>query len=204
MKKYLVLPFPLLYYKGIAFCPFSCKVNKMICSKCKKDKDENLFHKDRSKKNGRKSACKSCRAKKHVRKKIANDHKDLDISINKSMYRSIKNNKSGYLWEVAVGYTLLDLKERIEQQFDDVMNWDNYGSYWVLDKIIPTSFYRYGSASNAEFRKAWSLKNIRPYPKHLHNKKRGKIILEILSHYNLYDILPAGIIGDSLWQQKSF
>ena len=30
-------------------------------------------------------------------------------------------------------------KQYIENQFDDKMFWDNYGSYWVIDHIIPVS-----------------------------------------------------------------
>jgi len=29
------------------------------------------------------------------------------------------------------------LKEHIENQFDENMNWDNYGTYWEIDHIVP-------------------------------------------------------------------
>ena len=74
------------------------------------------------------------------------------------------------------------------------MNWGNYGVEWIIGKVIPTSAYRYGNVKGNEFKKAWSLKNFIPISKSEHSKQNGKIIIELISTYNLFDILPSGMI----------
>ena len=74
------------------------------------------------------------------------------------------------------------------------MNWENYGSYWVVDKIIPTSFYRYSDRINNEFQKAWSIKNLRPLTRVDHNRRGKHIDMDLVELYSLYDILPIGKI----------
>lgn len=179
-----------------------CKDNAMKkCSICKQEKNYSEFHKDKHQKDGYKNQCRECRK---VKKVSVKNHQNLDKCISRSMYRSIKRNKSGFIWERIIGFNLSELKDHLEKQFDDIMNWDNYGSYWVIDKIIPTSMYKYSDKINNEFKKAWSLKNLRPYPRKLHNKKRGRLIFGVMNYYKVYDILPIGLLGDTLWQKRSF
>jgi len=130
-------------------------------------------------------------------------HTGLDKSISRSIYRSLKRRRSGYIWERTIGITYEEITKHLESQFDDIMTWENYGSYWVVDKIIPTAYYRYRDRINNEFKKAWSLKNLRPYPRHLHLKRKEKIIWELIDFYKLYDILPIGLLGDNLWTEKN-
>ncbi len=174
------------------------------CIVCNKEKEEIYFHKDKYKKDGLRNQCKECRSHKKIRKIIVKEnHKNLDKCISRSIYRAIKRNKSGFIWERVTGITLEELINHIEKQFDDIMNWDNYGSNWVIDKIIPTSLYRYSDIANNEFKKAWSLKNLRPYSRVLHNRRKEKIIWEMVHYYKLYDILPVGLLGDTLWIEKN-
>jgi len=44
---------------------------------------------------------------------------------------SLKGKKAGRRWEKLVGYTLEDLREHLESQFDNKMNWENYGGYLI-------------------------------------------------------------------------
>ena len=57
------------------------------------------------------------------------------------------------------------------------MNWNNWGKYnpktwddndsstwtWQIDHIIPVSHFKYNCESDEEFKKCWSLDNLRPY-----------------------------------------
>jgi len=59
-------------------------------------------------------------------------------------------------------YTPLQLKEHIEKQFDACMSWDNYGSYWQMDHIMPQAALIYDSLTHPNFKKCWALSNLRP------------------------------------------
>jgi len=85
----------------------------------------------------------------------------------KKLFRSI--NK--YL-----GYSFIQLKEYLEQQFEPWMNWNNYKKYdpkawddndsatwtWTLDHIIPQVDLPYTSMEDDNFKKCWVLSNLRP------------------------------------------
>lgn len=49
-------------------------------------------------------------------------------------------------------YTFDDLKVHLENQFDDVMNWSNYGTYWELDHIKPITAFKFNSYEDEEFK----------------------------------------------------
>jgi hypothetical protein len=77
-----------------------------------------------------------------------------------------------------LGYSLQQLKEHLEKQFDNNMNWENYGTYWHIDHIIPHSSFSYISMDDEEFKKCWSLENLRPLEAIENIKKSNKIITE--------------------------
>ena len=52
----------------------------------------------------------------------------------------VKANKSYGTIELT-GCTVNELKKHIEKQFTDDMTWQNHGSYWHLDHIIPCSAF---------------------------------------------------------------
>jgi predicted transcriptional regulator len=78
------------------------------------------------------------------------------------LWISLKNNKNDQHWEDLVGYTLQDLRQHLESKFDDKMTWDNYGSYWHVDHIVPIAAFTYNSYHDDSFKKCWSLENLQP------------------------------------------
>ena len=74
-------------------------------------------------------------------------------------------------------YTIQQLKDHLEKQFEPWMNWNNYGIYytnlwndndpstwvWSIDHIIPQSKLPYTSMEDDNFKKCWALDNLRPY-----------------------------------------
>lgn len=89
---------------------------------------------------------------------------------------SLKGNKGGRHWEGLVNYTLKDLKKHLEKQFTDEMSWDNYGTYWHLEHIIPISAFNFSNPKHIDFRRCWELSNLRPLEKIENLSKGGKLI----------------------------
>lgn len=166
----------------------------MICKKCNIDKSVNSFHRDSKSKSGRKSVCKSCRSTRKHKQQLSNERIRFDKNLNLAIYRAIKENKSGRMWERILGFTLNDLKMHLENLFDENMTWDNYGSYWWINKIIPKSVYLYRNVSNNEFHKCWSLKNMIPVNKKECVRRKNTVDINLINRYNLFDNLPIGLI----------
>lgn len=79
--------------------------------------------------------------------------------------RSKTNDIIGCDWQM--------LKEHIENQFTEEMNWDNHGTYWDIDHIIPLS----NAKTEEEVLKLNHYTNLQPlesfYNRHI---KRGNIL----------------------------
>jgi hypothetical protein len=115
---------------------------------------------------------------KSQKKRYNNDSvfriKDL---VSKSIRCRLKFNKNGKSILNFLPYTIHQLKEHLESQFESWMNWDNWGLFniktwddndsstwvWQIDHIIPHSFFNYTSITDEEFKKCWALENLRPY-----------------------------------------
>lgn len=78
-----------------------------------------------------------------------------------------KSSKAGSSITQYLDYTIIDLKNHLEKQFDSKMTWENYGSYWHLDHIVPQSDLPYKSMEEINFKLCWSLTNLRPLEKKL-------------------------------------
>jgi hypothetical protein len=86
-------------------------------------------------------------------------------NISNAILRALKKSKTlkgGKSILKHLEYNIIQLKEHLEKQFDDKMNWQNYGSYWHIDHIIPQSCLPYLSMNDINFKKCWSLSNLRP------------------------------------------
>lgn len=121
--------------------------------------------------------------------------------------RCIGNNKADRHWEYLVGYTFEDLTKHLESQFTPEMNWDNFGSYWEIDHIIPQNIFSISSAEDKQFKICWSLANLRPLEKSLNRQrpKDGRDVpkeqaISILGLNLYYDIMD--VENDSLVLQN--
>lgn len=61
-----------------------------------------------------------------------------------------------------LGYTVEELKCHLERQFKPGMTWENYGTHWHVDHIIPVSAFNIQSIASPDLVRAWSLKNLQP------------------------------------------
>jgi 5-methylcytosine-specific restriction endonuclease McrA len=86
----------------------------------------------------------------------------LNKNMSGSIRKALKANKNGRHWEDLANYTLEELKNHLESQFDNCMSWNNYGSYWHIDHIVPLSAFNFSKPEDYEFQLAWSLENLQP------------------------------------------
>lgn len=109
---------------------------------------------------------------------------DPSFKLRKLVSSSIRNllklnnySKNGNSIIKYLQYSILDMKIHIESLFELWMNWQNHGNYdsktwndndqstwtWQLDHIIPQSLLPYASMEDDNFKRCWSLDNLRPY-----------------------------------------
>jgi len=108
----------------------------------------------------------------------------IKTNISKLMYRRIRNrllSKDGKSTFDILLYTVDELKEHLEYQFETWMSWKNWGvgkGKWNIDHIKPDSSFNYKSVEDKEFQECWALKNLRPLDA-IKNIKKGNKILQI-------------------------
>ncbi len=78
-----------------------------------------------------------------------------------SFRKSLKGKKSGKTFD-NLPYSQEELKFHFEKQFTEDMNWENYGTFWHIDHIVPLAYYSPKGEKDPNFLKAWSLANLQP------------------------------------------
>lgn len=86
----------------------------------------------------------------------------LSDTIRIGICNSFRGVKSRRKWERIVGYSLDVLARHLERQFVRGMSWQNFGSYWQVDHIVPLAHFRKLGASVEVVATAWALTNLRP------------------------------------------
>ena len=111
-------------------------------------------------------------------KKNSDPEFKLRGSISQSVIKAIKRTgatKKGSILNF-LPYTISELREHLQNQFEPWMTWQNHGKYnsktwdnnnsitwtWNIDHIIPQSTLPYSSMQEENFKKCWSLSNLRP------------------------------------------
>ena len=109
--------------------------NSLYCKENKERRNElakKNYHKNNHKENKR----------QYVKEKLeTDDFFKLKFNIRSLIRNSLKRGfteKSKKTIEI-LGCSFEDFKLHLESQFDENMNWDNQGSYWHMDHIIPIS-----------------------------------------------------------------
>lgn len=95
----------------------------------------------------------------------------LGQAVSGGIRRCIGNDKAERHWENLVGYTFENLAKHLESQFTSEISWDNYGSYWEIDHIIPQNTFNIQSADDKQFKLCWSLMNLRPLEKSMNRQR---------------------------------
>lgn len=91
--------------------------------------------------------------------------------------------KDNATWD-ALPYTPDELRVHLEThpEWEDWMNWDNYGNgdgLWNIDHIIPQSLLLYDSLEHPNFLKCWALENLRPLCSIKNSSKGNRVDITI-------------------------
>jgi len=62
-------------------------------------------------------------------------------------------------------YSGADLMLHLERQFHSGMSWNNYGTEWHIDHIVPVSSFPWSGEIDDAFKACWALSNLRPLTK---------------------------------------
>ena len=163
--------------------------NRIIEFKCNRCEETKPYHEFgyANKGTGRQNICKVCGKEDYQKNKEARliaqkeRWKRPDVRMRTIVAGQIKKDISfviGKYFEVQTstiwkeiqkqcGYNEHDLVKHIEDQFGPKMSWDNHarstqGFRWEVDHIVSRSQLRYDSLSHPNFKKCWSLDNLRP------------------------------------------
>ena len=133
------------------------------CEKCNELKALKIFSK--LKKFYKKKICLSCYPKFLTEQKTEWCKNERKSNINYRLKKSlaarlrtvlIKNNTTMNY----IGCNIQYLREWFEYNFTNDMNWDNYGSYWSIDHVIPVC--KFDLTNEDEKLKCWNWSNLIP------------------------------------------
>ncbi len=101
----------------------------------------------------------------------------IEETISRQINNALNGEKSGKRWKEFVNYNEKELKEHLENQFEDWMNWGNYGKLanykiktWHIDHIKPITSFNFNNINSVK--ECWALENLRPLEK-IENIKKG-------------------------------
>jgi len=144
-----------------------------------KDNKEKIYQQKKKYRKENKHKVNKYRRKYNKRKYKNNLNFKLKTIVSKSIRRMLSKNDSSKGNNSSFDYlpfTVQELKNHLESQFETWMTWDNWGIYnpktwddnnpstwtWQIDHIIPHSKFYYTNMRQDSFKECWSLKNLRP------------------------------------------
>lgn len=115
------------------------------------------------------------------RRRRATPRGKLENSIRAAIYAElIPGSKRGRKTFALLGYSLEDLREHLERQFQPGMSWENYGiNGWHIDHRLPLASFSYQTPDDPGFKAAWSLSNLSPLWAEENRSKGAKRLLLI-------------------------
>jgi hypothetical protein len=108
-------------------------------------------------------------------KKELDENYKIEQKLRSNLHTFFRGKKNKY--SDLIGCTTIFFKEWLEYNFNSKMNWENYGSYWNMDHVIPISVFDLISMDEQSYCFNW--KNTRPL----------RSITNFSRKYSVYDIL---------------
>ena len=78
-----------------------------------------------------------------------------------------------------LGYSMDELRQHLQSLFQPGMTWENYGTEWHIDHVIPPSWFEFESYDDPEFRLCWSLQNLQPMWKDKNLEKSNRYVFHV-------------------------
>jgi hypothetical protein len=114
-------------------------------------------------------------ARMAMRKILSTPTGKINSRMRANLYSSLRTGKGGRKWSALVGYSVKELMKHLEKSFLPGMSWENINE-WHVDHIIPISAFNYETTDDVDFKRCWSLNNLRPLWASDNLKKNNKLI----------------------------
>lgn len=85
-----------------------------------------------------------------------------------------------------LGCSIQDLKQHLERQFDDKMTWDNYGTYWHVDHIMPCASF--DLTDSEQQKRCFHYLNLRPLEAMENFRKDAKVV-EVITDEQAQEVI---------------
>lgn len=115
------------------------------------------------------------RDRDYMRAKRANDPKFRMLGRVRARLASMAQGRASRRTEELLGYTMAQLKEHIERQFQPGMGWHNMGE-WEIDHILPVASFKIESVDDPDFKVCWGLPNLQPLWRDQNRRKNAKVL----------------------------
>ena len=119
--------------------------------------------------------------------------------------QALKNFREKRKWQIALrryvlekqrvssyapyfGVDILNFRKWIELQFDEEINWENFGKMWQFDHVVPVVYFDF--RDDADLKLCWSFINIRVEKSHL-NRNRGNRVDVLTAKAYFQDIFSS-------------
>lgn len=135
--------------------------------KAKNREKDNQYKKEWKARNREKYLASESKRNKEKRKN--NPLFKLTRAMSKAVWKNLKDGKGFKHWEDLVDFKFEQLKIHLQSKFNENMNWNNYGSYWEVDHIKPSSLC-------ASFKEIWNLNNLQPLECYKNRSKGNRYI----------------------------
>ena len=149
-----------------------------ICKKCERIRALEKYHQNKEKYNSYSKKYKidnnekiNETRRKYTKEKMKNIEERLKRNMKSLLCSKINKSKSSSIY---FGETIENIKKWLEFNFDEYMNWENYGSYWQIDHVLPINCFNILDENENIICFSWM--NLMPLPKILNLKKSDNII----------------------------
>lgn len=106
--------------------------------------------------------------KEYMKKRRLDPIFKLKENLRTYFYRTLLHKTKGVF--TYLGCSIEEFKLYLEKQFGENMSWENYGSYWEIDHIIPVENFDFNNEK--DIKQCWSYTNLRPLTINENRKRR--------------------------------